>query len=99
MSADDETTPDVEPTDGVEIDTATDDKEDSAAAEIDEATDSADSIKVDIKVMVPTRAGIRFQRVSKLALYQARGLTVIGGGARPWSLAQSALKLLKASPT
>ena len=43
MSADDETTPDVEPTDGVEIDTATDDKEDSAAAEIDEATDSADS--------------------------------------------------------
>jgi Mce-associated membrane protein len=43
VSADDETTPDVEPTDGVEIDTATDDKEDSAAAEIDEATDSADS--------------------------------------------------------
>ena len=43
MSADDETTPDVEPTDGVEIDTATDDKEDSAAAEIDKAADSADS--------------------------------------------------------
>jgi len=43
VSADDETTPDVEPTDGVEIDTATDDKEDSAAAEIDEAADSADS--------------------------------------------------------
>ena len=43
MSADDETTPDVEPTDGVEIDTATDDKEDSAVAEIDKAADSADS--------------------------------------------------------
>ena len=35
MSADDETTPDVEPTDGVEIDTATDGKEESAVAEID----------------------------------------------------------------
>jgi Mce-associated membrane protein len=43
VSAEDETTPDVEPTDGVEIDTATDDKEDSAAAEIGKATDSADS--------------------------------------------------------
>ena len=44
MSADDETTPDVEPTDGVEIDTATDDKEkDSAVDEIDKAADSADS--------------------------------------------------------
>ena len=44
MSADDEATPEVEPTDGVEIDTATDDKEeDSAAAEIDKAADSADS--------------------------------------------------------
>jgi Mce-associated membrane protein len=43
VSADDETTPDVEPTDGVEIDTATDDKEDAAAAEIDKAADSADS--------------------------------------------------------
>jgi Mce-associated membrane protein len=43
VSADDETTPDVEPTDGVEIDTATDDKEDSAVAEIDKAADSADS--------------------------------------------------------
>jgi Mce-associated membrane protein len=43
MSADDETTPDVEPTDGVEIDTATDDKEDSAVAEIERAADSADS--------------------------------------------------------
>jgi Mce-associated membrane protein len=43
VSADDETTPDVEPTDGVETDTATDDKEDSTAAEIDEAADSADS--------------------------------------------------------
>jgi Mce-associated membrane protein len=44
VSADDETTPDVEPTDGVEIDTATDDKEkDSAAAEIDKPADSADS--------------------------------------------------------
>jgi Mce-associated membrane protein len=43
VSADDETTPDVEPTDGVEIDTATDDKENSAAAEIDKAADSADS--------------------------------------------------------
>ena len=44
MSADDETTPDVEPTDGVEIDTATDDKEkDSAVDETDKAADSADS--------------------------------------------------------
>jgi Mce-associated membrane protein len=43
VSADDETTPDVEPTDGVEIDTAADDKEDSAVAEIDEAADTADS--------------------------------------------------------
>ena len=44
MSADDETTPDVEPTDEVEIDTATDDKEkDSAAAQIDQAADGADS--------------------------------------------------------
>ena len=44
MSADDETTPDVEPTDGVEIDTATEDKEkDSAVDEIDKAADSADS--------------------------------------------------------
>jgi Mce-associated membrane protein len=44
VSADDETTPDVEPTDGVEIDTATDDKEkDSAVDEIDKAADSADS--------------------------------------------------------
>ena len=43
MSADDETTPDVEPTDGVETDAATDDKEDAAAAEIGKAADSADS--------------------------------------------------------
>jgi Mce-associated membrane protein len=43
VSADDETTPDVEPTDGVEIDTATDDEEDSAVDEIDKAADSADS--------------------------------------------------------
>jgi Mce-associated membrane protein len=44
VSADDETTPDVEPTDGVEIDTATDDKEkDAAVADIDKAADSADS--------------------------------------------------------
>ena len=44
MSADDETTPDVEPTEGVEIDTVTDDKEkDSAVDEIDKAADSADS--------------------------------------------------------
>jgi Mce-associated membrane protein len=43
VSADDETTPDVEPTDGVEIDTAADDKEGSAAAEIGNATDSADN--------------------------------------------------------
>jgi Mce-associated membrane protein len=44
VSADDETTPDVEPTDGVEIDTATDDKEkDLAVDEIDKAADSADS--------------------------------------------------------
>ena len=43
MSADDETAPDVEPTDEAEIDTATDDKEDSAVAEIDKAVDSADS--------------------------------------------------------
>ena len=44
MTADDETTPDVEPTDGVEIDTATDDKEkDSAVDETDKAADSADS--------------------------------------------------------
>ena len=44
MSADDETTADVEPTDEVEVDTATDDKEkDSAVDEIDKAADSADS--------------------------------------------------------
>jgi len=44
VSADDETTPDVEPTDGVEIDTATEDKEkDSAVDEIDKAADSADN--------------------------------------------------------
>ena len=43
MSADDEATPDVEPTEGVETDAATDDKEDSTAAEIDKAADSADS--------------------------------------------------------
>jgi Mce-associated membrane protein len=43
VSADDETTPDVEPTEGVEIDAATDDKEDAAAAEIGKAADSADS--------------------------------------------------------
>lgn len=44
MSADDKTTPDVEPTDEVEIDTATDDKEkDPAVDEIDTAEDSADS--------------------------------------------------------
>jgi len=44
VSADDETTPDVEPTDGIEIDTATEDKEkDSAVDEIDKAADSADS--------------------------------------------------------
>ena len=43
MSADDETTPEVEPTEGVEIDAATDDKEDAAAAEIGKAADSADS--------------------------------------------------------
>ena len=44
MSADDETTPDVEPTDEVEVDTATDDKEkDSAVDEIDKAEDSADN--------------------------------------------------------
>jgi Mce-associated membrane protein len=43
VSADDETTPDVEPTDEVEIDTATDDKKkDSAAADIDNAADGAD---------------------------------------------------------
>jgi Mce-associated membrane protein len=43
VSGDDETTPDVEPTDGVEIDTAAGDKEDAAATEIDKAADSADS--------------------------------------------------------
>ena len=43
MSADDETTPEVEPTEGVEADAATDDKEDAAAAEIGKAADSADS--------------------------------------------------------
>jgi Mce-associated membrane protein len=43
VSADDETTPDVEPTDGVEIDTATDDNEGSAVVETDKAADSADS--------------------------------------------------------
>ena len=47
MSADDETTPDVEPTEGVEIDAATDDKEDkekdSAVDEIDKAADSAET--------------------------------------------------------
>jgi Mce-associated membrane protein len=41
VSADDEATPEVEPTEGVETDAATDDKED--AAEIDKAADSADS--------------------------------------------------------
>jgi Mce-associated membrane protein len=40
VSADDEATPDVEPTDGVEIDTATDDKED--AAEVEASKDSDD---------------------------------------------------------
>ncbi len=44
MSADDETTADVEPADEAEIDTATDEKEkDSAVAEIDKTADSADS--------------------------------------------------------
>jgi len=44
VSADDETTADVEPTDEVEVDTATDDKEkDSAVDEIDKTADSADS--------------------------------------------------------
>jgi Mce-associated membrane protein len=42
VSADDETTPDVEPTDGVEIDTASDDKEKDSAVD-DKAADSADS--------------------------------------------------------
>jgi Mce-associated membrane protein len=40
VSADDETTPDVEPTDGVEADAATDDKED--AAEVEASKDSDD---------------------------------------------------------
>lgn len=44
MSADDDNTPDVEPNDDVEIDTATEDEEkDSAADEIDKTADSADS--------------------------------------------------------
>jgi Mce-associated membrane protein len=44
VSADDETTPEVEPTDEVETDTTTDDKEkDSAVDEIATAADSADS--------------------------------------------------------
>ena len=44
MSADDETTADVEPTDEVEVDTATDDKEkDSAVDKIDKTADTADS--------------------------------------------------------
>jgi Mce-associated membrane protein len=44
VSADVETSPEVEPTEGVEIDTATDDKEkDSAVDETDKAADSADS--------------------------------------------------------
>jgi Mce-associated membrane protein len=43
VSADDEATPEVEPTEGVETDAATDDKEDAAAAEIDKTADSADS--------------------------------------------------------
>jgi Mce-associated membrane protein len=43
VSADDETTPDVEPTDEVEIDKATDDNDGSAVAEIDKAADSADN--------------------------------------------------------
>jgi Mce-associated membrane protein len=48
VSADEEATPEVEPTEGVETDSATDVKEDSAAedsaaAEIDKAADSADS--------------------------------------------------------
>ncbi len=47
MSADDETTPDVEPTDGVEIDTASDDKEkDPAADETDEAPQDSDTTKL-----------------------------------------------------
>jgi Mce-associated membrane protein len=41
VNADDETTPDVEPTDEVEIDTAADDKADSAIDETDKAADSA----------------------------------------------------------
>jgi hypothetical protein len=56
VSADDETTPDVEPTDGVEIDTAPDDKEkDSAVDEIDKAADTADNSSPPGEVSPPSR--------------------------------------------
>ncbi|MDT5083418.1 MAG: Mce-associated rane protein [Mycobacterium sp.] len=70
MSADDETTPDVEPTDEVEIDTAADDKEDSPAAEIDEATDSADS---------SSTAGRRLAAIPLIPVALVLGLLAAGG--------------------
>jgi Mce-associated membrane protein len=70
MSADDETTPDVEPTDGVEIDTASDDKEDSAVAEIDEAADSADS---------SSAARRRLSAIPLIPLALVLGLLAAGG--------------------
>ena len=56
------------------------------------ATDSAVSIMVWIKVSVPISAGIMFQRVSRLALYQARTIGCTAGGGRPCAARQSALK-------
>jgi Mce-associated membrane protein len=71
VSADNETTPDVEPTDGVETDTATDDKEnDSAVDEIDKASDSADSSS-------PARR--RLSAIPLIPLALVLGLLAAGG--------------------
>ncbi len=47
------------------------------------ATDSAVRIITCKSVMVPIKPGIMFQLVSRLPLYQARTLTLIGGGGEP----------------
>ena len=44
------------------------------------ATDMAVSSSVCISVSVPISAGIMFQRVSRLGLYQARATICTGGG-------------------
>ena len=90
MSADDETTPDVKPTEGVELDAAADDKEDSPAAEIDKATDSADSSS-------PARR--RLAAIPLIPVALVLGLLAAGGLAgwlyftqlRPDAVAQSAV--------